>query len=150
VRGSGLNVLAYSSRKVGTYTFDFALRRALTGATEAAMDAGPDRTQCGNSASPDFTYVNMDINYDAGSFNDRNGNAVHVSGTYNVWALENIFYYVPNTKFLGGDLGFMVIFPTLANDSLVADFQRSLISASRAEATALPICGFSRLPWAGT
>jgi chaperonin GroEL (HSP60 family) len=35
--------------------------------------------------SPGFTYVNMDINYDAGSFNDRNGNAVHVSGTYNVW-----------------------------------------------------------------
>jgi hypothetical protein len=74
--------------------------------------------------SPGFTYVNMDINYDAGSFNDRNGNAVHVSGTYNVWALENIFYYVPNTKFLGGNLGFMVIFPTLANGSLVADFQR--------------------------
>jgi hypothetical protein len=31
--------------------------------------------------SPGFTYVNLDINYDAGSFNDRNGTAVHVSGT---------------------------------------------------------------------
>ncbi len=74
--------------------------------------------------SPGFTYVNMDINYDAGSFNDRNGNAVHVSGTYNVWALENIFYFVPKTKFLGGNLGFMVMFPTPANGSLVADFPR--------------------------
>lgn len=74
--------------------------------------------------SPGFTYVNMAINYDAGSFNDRNGNAVPVTGNYNVWAIENIFYYVPNTKFLGGNLGFMVIFPTLANGSLVADFPK--------------------------
>jgi hypothetical protein len=66
----------------------------------------------------------MDINYDVGSFNDRNGNAVPVSGTYNLWVIENIFYYVPNTKFLGGNLGFMVIYPTPANGSLVADFPR--------------------------
>jgi len=38
--------------------------------------------------SPGFTYVNMDINYDAGSFNDRNGNAVPVTGNYNVWVVE--------------------------------------------------------------
>jgi hypothetical protein len=74
--------------------------------------------------SPGFAYVNLDINYDAGSFNDRNGTAVHVSGTYNVWALENIFYFVPKTKFLRGNLGFMVMFPTPANGSLVADFER--------------------------
>jgi hypothetical protein len=71
--------------------------------------------------SPGFTYVNMDINYDAGSFNGPKGNAVPVTGTYNVWAVENIFYYVPDTKFLGGNLGFMVIFPTPATGSLVAD-----------------------------
>jgi hypothetical protein len=71
--------------------------------------------------SPGFTYVNMDINYDAGSFNGPKGNAVPVTGNYNVWAIENIFYYVPNTKFLGGNLGFMVIFPTAATGSLVAD-----------------------------
>jgi hypothetical protein len=50
VRVGGINVLAYSSRKAAIYAFDFELRRALKGATEAAMDAGPDRTQCGNSA----------------------------------------------------------------------------------------------------
>jgi hypothetical protein len=74
--------------------------------------------------SPGFTYVNMDVNYNAGAFNDPKGNAVPVTGTYNLWAVENIFYYVPNTKFLGGNLGFMVIYPTLANGSLVADFPR--------------------------
>jgi hypothetical protein len=71
--------------------------------------------------SPGFSYVNMDLNYDAGAFNDRNGKAIPVTGTYNVWAVENIFYYVPDTKFLRGNLGFMVIFPTIANGSLVAE-----------------------------
>ena len=71
--------------------------------------------------SPGFTYVNMTINYDAGSFNGPKGNAIPVTGTYNVWAVEDIFYFVPNTKFLGGHLGFMVMFPTPATGSLVAD-----------------------------
>ncbi len=71
--------------------------------------------------SPGFTYANIDINYDAGSFNGSKGNAIPVTGDYNVWAIENIFYYVPNTKFLGGNLGFMLIFPTPATGSLVAD-----------------------------
>lgn len=71
--------------------------------------------------SAGFTYANMDINYDAGSFNGPKGNAVPATGSYNVWAVENIFYYVPDTKFLGGNLGFMVIFPTAATGSLVAD-----------------------------
>lgn len=71
--------------------------------------------------SPGFSYINMDINYDAGTFNGPNGNATPVTGSYNVWAVENIFYYVPNMKALGGNLGFMVIVPTYANGSLDAD-----------------------------
>ena len=78
----------------------------------------------GIQPSPGFTYVNLDLNYDAGSFNDRNGNAVRISGTYNVWAIENFFFYVPDTKFLGGNLEFMIMYPTPANGSLVADFPR--------------------------
>jgi len=71
--------------------------------------------------SPGFTYVNIDINYDAGSYNGSGGKAIPVTGTYNVWAVENIFYYVPPVKVLGGNLGFMVMFPTPATGSLVAD-----------------------------
>jgi hypothetical protein len=71
--------------------------------------------------SPGFTYVNMDINYDAGTFNGPKGNSVPVTGNYHVWAVQNIFEYVPSTKFLGGNLGFMVIYPTIATGSLVAD-----------------------------
>ena len=86
------------------------------------MDAGPDGLNAGILPSPGFTYVNMDINYDAGSFNGPQGNAIPVTGTYNVWAVENIYYFVFPEKFLGGNLGLMAIFPTVANGSLVADF----------------------------
>ena len=71
--------------------------------------------------SPGFTFVNLDINYDASTFNGPNGNAVPVTGSYDVWAVENAFYYVLNRKVLGGNLGFMVMFPTFASGSLVAD-----------------------------
>jgi hypothetical protein len=71
--------------------------------------------------SPGFTYVNIDENYDAGTYNNSKGNAVPVTGTYNVWAIENLFYFVPDTKFLGGNLGFDIMFPTPATGSLVAD-----------------------------
>jgi hypothetical protein len=42
--------------------------------------------------SPGFTYINMDIKYDTGSLNNSKSNAVPVTGNYNVWAIENIFY----------------------------------------------------------
>jgi hypothetical protein len=38
-----------------------------------------------------------------------------------VWAIEDLFYFVPDTKFLGGNLGFDIMFPTPATGSLVAD-----------------------------
>ena len=71
--------------------------------------------------SPGFSYVNMDINYNAGTFNNPSGNAVPVTGTYNVWAVENLFYYVPNMKLLDGNIGFMIMPVTYASGSLVAD-----------------------------
>jgi hypothetical protein len=73
--------------------------------------------------SPGFTYVNMDLNYDAGTFNGPNGNAIPATGSYNVWAIENFFYYVPNAKFLGGNLAAMINFPLPATGELVADLQ---------------------------
>jgi hypothetical protein len=85
----GLSVLAYSSRKLGTYTFDFELcRPPLLAQQKPQWMPGQIGLNAGILPSPGFTYVNMDINYEAGAFNDRNGNAVHVSGTYNVWALD--------------------------------------------------------------
>jgi hypothetical protein len=70
--------------------------------------------------SPGFTYANIDIGYYSNVFNGRAGSAIPVTGSYNVWAVENIFYYVPNLKVLGGNLGFNLVL-TPATGSLDAD-----------------------------
>ncbi|MGB7435660.1 MAG: transporter [Candidatus Acidiferrum sp.] len=99
----------------------------LTGASSALAQLKPQWMpgQVGLNAgilpSPGFTYVNIDENYDAGTLNGPKGNAIPVTGNYNVWAIENLFYFVPDAKFLGGNLGFDVMFPTPATGSLVAD-----------------------------
>ncbi len=70
---------------------------------------------------PGFTYANITIDYGASQFNGSNGKPIPVTGNYSVWAVENAFYYVPNFKFLGGNLGYMVLFPTPATGSLAGE-----------------------------
>ena len=76
--------------------------------------------------NPGISVINIDINYSAGTLNDRNGNATPVTGNYNVWVVENILYYVPKFKVLGGNLGFAIAQPTVANGSLVIDLGNPL------------------------
>ena len=66
---------------------------------------------------PGFTYANLTINYSADTLKNGNGNTVPLTGSYDIWAVANVFYYVPKFKFLGAKLAFMVA-PTLANGSL--------------------------------
>lgn len=43
---------------------------------------------------PGITFVNIDLDYSANTLNNRNGNAVSgVTGSYDVWVLENILNY---------------------------------------------------------
>jgi hypothetical protein len=52
---------------------------------------------------PGISYVNIPINYSASQLNNSNGNAFpNVRGTYSFWVDENVIYYVPKHKFLGG------------------------------------------------
>jgi hypothetical protein len=52
---------------------------------------------------PGVTYANLALNYSAGRLNDSNGNRISgINGNYSFWVDENIFYYVPQHKFLGG------------------------------------------------
>jgi hypothetical protein len=52
---------------------------------------------------PGVTYANLALNYSASQLNNSNGNGVPgINGTYSFWVDENIFYYVPKHKFLGG------------------------------------------------
>ena len=71
---------------------------------------------------PGITYANLALNYSADRLNDSSGNRLlqNVTGTYSFWVDENIFYYVPKHKFLGGYfMPFIAI--NYANGSVVAD-----------------------------
>jgi hypothetical protein len=72
--------------------------------------------------SPGFSYINITLNYRSGAFNGPNGSAIPVTGNYDVWAVENFFYYVPDLKFLHGNVG-MALILTPASGSLAADVQ---------------------------
>jgi hypothetical protein len=54
--------------------------------------------------APGITYANLSLNYSASRLNDSNGNRVFqdLTGTYAFWVNENILYYVPKQKILGG------------------------------------------------
>jgi hypothetical protein len=71
---------------------------------------------------PGITYANLVMNYSASRLNDSNGDRIlqNVTGTYAFWVDENIVYYVPNHKILGGYFMPYVAF-NVANGSLVAD-----------------------------
>lgn len=71
--------------------------------------------------SPGFTFVNITMNYNAGAFNSPAGKPIPVTGKYNVWAIENGFYFVPKQKLLGANIGGMIFFPVPATGSLDAD-----------------------------
>ncbi len=52
---------------------------------------------------PGVTYANLALNYSATQLNGPNGNSLPgINGTYSFWVDENIIYYVPKHKFLGG------------------------------------------------
>ena len=52
---------------------------------------------------PGVTYANLALSYSAAQLNGPNGNSIPaISGNYSFWVDENIIYYVPKHKFLGG------------------------------------------------
>src|SRR4029077_16437462 len=80
---------------------------------------------------PGITYANLALNYSASQLNDSNGNRIlqNVTGTYSFWVDENIIYYVPKHKILGGY--FMpYISLNVANGSLVADLSGTNLAIS--------------------
>ena len=70
--------------------------------------------------SPGFSYVNISIDYYSSAFNGPNGSAIPVTGSYNVWAVENLFYYIRDLNVLHGNIG-MFLMLTPATGSLDAD-----------------------------
>jgi len=78
---------------------------------------------------PGFTYANLSLNYSAGQLNGPNGNSLSgVAGNYSFWVDENIFYFVPKHKILGGYFMPYVAL-SYASGSLVADIPALNLSA---------------------
>jgi hypothetical protein len=71
---------------------------------------------------PGITYADLNLNYSAGQLNFENGTPTKAKGTYDVWVMENIFFYVPKFKILGAKFAPYVAFPTLATGSLTLPF----------------------------
>ena len=94
---------------------------------------------------PGITYANLALNYSASQLNGPNGNRIPgINGTYSFWVDENILYYVPKHKFLGGY--FMpYIALNYANGELVANYNGNEPRPPAEEDPALPIRSSSRL-----
>src|SRR5215472_7010689 len=73
---------------------------------------------------PGFTFVNLDLNYSANALKDSRGTAVPVKGNYSFWTIENMFFYVPESKILGGKFSSVAIL-NWANGSMTADIANS-------------------------
>jgi hypothetical protein len=68
---------------------------------------------------PGLTYQVMPIDYSADTLKGPNGGSLPLTTDYNIFAVENIFYYVFKLDFLGGaKFGIAIIQPTPANGSL--------------------------------
>ncbi len=65
---------------------------------------------------PGVTYASLTINYSASTLNNAAGEFIPVDGNYSFWVTENVLYYVPKVKVLGGKLAVQIMLP-VANGS---------------------------------
>jgi hypothetical protein len=80
--------------------------------------------------APGISDANMPLSYSASQLNDSHGNAIPgVTGSYSVWVDENIAYYVPTKKILGGYY-MPYISVNWASGELVADFTGDNLGAA--------------------
>jgi len=79
------------------------LASPLLGQQKGQWVPGQFGLNAGVIPDPGVTYANLALNYSASQLNGPNGNSIqHIAGTYSFWVDENIFYYIPKHKFLGG------------------------------------------------
>ena len=79
---------------------------------------GQQGLNAGVLPDPGFTYANISLDYSADTLKNASGNSAPLIGSYDIWAIENVFFYVPKFKVLGAKVAFYVVAPTPANGSL--------------------------------
>ena len=95
---------------------------SLTAQQKGQYQPGQYGMNAGVLPDPGITYANITLNYSADRLNFANGTPTKITGTYSVWAVENIFMYVPKFKLLGAKFAPFVAVPTLATGSLTLPF----------------------------
>ena len=96
--------------------------RSLMAQQKGQYQPGQYGLNAGVLPDPGITYADLNLNYNAGQLNFANGNPTRFKGSYNVWAWENIFFYVPKFKILGAKFAPFIAFPTLGTGSLTLPF----------------------------
>ena len=114
---------------ISKLSFNFVVLLALVCVSAASAQQkgqwvpGQMGLNAGIIPDPGFTYANLTTYYSASQRNGPNGNAIPgITGTYSFGSVENIFYFVPKYKILGGYFAPYAAVTT-ANGSLVGDFQ---------------------------
>jgi len=98
--------------------FGFLAATACVAQQKGQYLPGQFELNSGVTPEPGFTYANVSINYFADTLKDGSGHTVPATGTYNLWGIENVFFYKPNFEALGGKMMFGIIAPTFANGSV--------------------------------
>jgi hypothetical protein len=80
---------------------------------------GQSGLNAGILPNPGTSYANLTIDYSASTLKDAKANAIPLTGACSFWVAENVVYYVPKVKVLGGKLTFQILMP-VANGSLTA------------------------------
>ena len=60
---------------------------------------GQQGLNAGVLLDPGFTYANLTINYSADTLKNGNGNLVPLTGSYDIWAIENVFFMFRSSNF---------------------------------------------------
>ena len=113
------------SRQIRVASFVLALfllnwASPLRGQQKPQWLPGQVGLNAGIAPAPGFSYVNISVNYRSSAFNNASGSAIPVTGNYNVWAVENLFYGVLDTNVVHGNIFFLLgLVP--ATGELVAD-----------------------------
>ena len=89
---------------------------AASAQQKAQWVPGQDGLNAGILPGPGLTYANLTINYSADTLKNAKGRSIPVDGTYGFWVTENVIYYVPKIKVLGGELATQIMLP-VANGS---------------------------------
>jgi hypothetical protein len=106
-----------------------SISSSLTAQQKGQYQPGEYGLNAGVLPDPGITYADFNLNYSASRLNFANGNPVNATGTYDVWAVSNIFFYVPKFKILGAKFAPFVAFPTIATGSLTLPFLGNGVTA---------------------